>query len=240
MLQQPSASDARGDDEREEQEHHVVQVQDVLRHVLAQHVGQVGRDHQQQPARRQQRQRAERSDDARDHEDRAGTEQGLEDGERRHMNVGVEADQPAVVDDVGVAVVAEVLLDQAGADQEPGPAEVEDEPPVLADLGGSVRPHQQREHADRVDLVLLAAEREDAQRPHRHAPAAEAGPAREERERERHVLGVKEVTPSLLDRRPERDGRRERDRQPGRGGAVGGQQRAEEEIGGGTGRREAG
>src|SRR5450756_2898981 len=71
------------------------------------------------------------------------------------METGVEPDQPAVVDEVRVPEVAQVLLDDAGADEEPPSREVDDEPPVLADHGRSIGPHQEGEDADCVDLVLL-------------------------------------------------------------------------------------
>ena len=85
---------------------------------------------------------------------------------------------------------------------------------MLLDLGCAVASHQDGEHRDRVNLVLLAGEREDRERPHRLAMAADAGPSGEQGEGERHILGMEEIASGLLDRGPERNGRGERDRQP--------------------------
>ncbi len=193
-----------------------MELQDVLRVVLAEHVGEVRGNHQQEPAPRQKRQREHARDDDGHRQQRRRPRQRLEDGSGRHVDVGVQADQPAVVHEIRVSEIAQVLLDDACPNQEPPSREVEDEPPVLADRRCSVDPHQQCEDADRVDLVLFAAQHEQAENPHRDAMAADPSPRGEQGERESHVFRMEEIAGRLLDRRPERDGGRQRDGEPGR------------------------
>ena len=78
-LEERPGADAAGDDEREDQQQHVVQVQHVLRVVPAQHIRQVWRDDEQKPPGREQRQAAHAGDDHRDHGQGAWPEQRTED-----------------------------------------------------------------------------------------------------------------------------------------------------------------
>ena len=85
-LEGPSAEElprakATGHDERKHEEKDVVQVQVVLRVVAAQRVGEVGRDRQEQPPRRQQRQREHRRDDRGQHRERIRSPKLLRDSE---------------------------------------------------------------------------------------------------------------------------------------------------------------
>ena len=65
--------------------------------------------------------------------------------------------------------------------------------------------------------------------------AAETCPPGEKGEREGQVLGMEEIPPGFLDRRPEGDGRRKRHGEPGRFGSIAWQESTKEEVGGGRG-----
>ena len=133
-----------------------------------------------------------------------------------------------------------MLLHDAGADQQPCDRQIEHEAPVLLDRRGTVGRHKDGDHGDGINLVLLTAEIQHAEGPHRDAPAADPGPGGEQGEAERHVLGMEEVACGFLERGPERDRRRQCDRQPWGLDPLGRENGPEEEVGGGSRGRQPG